>query len=385
MLEKILPRLSSRWREPLFKAPRDPAESETVTLVLIIEDEKDLRSGLAQALSRAQFDVAEAEDGEEGYAAILALRPDLVLCDISMPGLRGDQLLRRLRRDHPDLDRTPFLFLTALADRDSVLAGQEMGADDYLTKPVDLKLLIGLIRQRLDQAERWGQSYLGEFESERRRFLDTLSARTRLSFLSAADVLNRLGDAVLLFNGSAELVFANRAARRLLDQDDGIVVQNGRLVATRGEDTRRIRDLLKAIPGGGPGQPSLHLSIERPSGRRPYAMRIARLESGPGLDDGSGALAAVFLSDPEVRPRPSEASLVELYGLTQAEARTVADLATGLSVDEAAEMQHISRNTVHHYLKAAFRKTGTTRQSEMIAVVLSSATVEPGADDGGGG
>lgn len=356
-----------------------------MTLILVIEDEKELRTGLAQALTRAQFDVVEAEDGEEGYAAILASRPDLVLCDISMPGMRGDQLLRRLRRDHPDLDRTPFLFLTALADRDSVLAGQELGADDYLTKPVDLKLLIGLIRQRLDQAERWGQSYLGEFERERRSFLETLSARTRLSFLSAADVLNRLGDAVLLFDGPGTLVFANRAARRLLDQDDGIALQNGRLIATRGEDTRRIREMLQIIQNGGPTQPSLHLSIGRPSGQRPYAMRVARLEGGPGLDDGTGALSAVFLSDPEVRPRPSEASLIDLYGLTQAEARTVADLATGLSVDEVAETQHISRNTVHHYLKAAFRKTGTTRQSEMIAVVLSGATIEPGTDAGGGG
>lgn len=352
-----------------------------MTLILIIEDEEHLRHGLAQALVRARFDVAEAADGNEGHAAILALRPDLVLCDISMPGMRGDQLLRRLRRDHPDLDRTPFLFLTALADRDSVLAGQELGADDYVTKPVDLKLLVGLIRQRLDQAGRWGQSFLGELERERQTLLDTLSAQTRLSFLSAADVLNRLGDAVLLFNGAADVIFANRAAQRLLAQNDGISFQNGRLAAARSDETRRIRNALQIMQGSDPTRPSLHLTIERPSGRRPYTMRITRLEGGPGLEDGTGALAAAFLSDPEIRPRPSEASLMELYGLTQAEARTVADLATGLSVDEAAEFQHISRNTVHHYLKAAFRKTGTTRQAEMIAVVLSSATVDPQADD----
>ncbi len=346
--------------------------------ILIIEDEFELRNGIAEGLRLAGYDVAEAEDGDEGYDAILALRPDLVLCDITMPGMRGDQLLQRLRRDQPDLARMPFLFLTALADHDSILAGQEMGADDYLTKPIDLDILIGVIRQRLDQVGRWDSSYSGAMERERNTLLATLGEQTRLSFLSAADVLNRLSDGVVLLNRLGEPIFVNRIAQHLLRQGDGLSLQQGLLVAAQPDETRRLRATIDHVRGGGIDDPSQHLSLERPSGRRPYAIRICRLAALPDLADDVGALTALFVADPDSRLRPSEASLCGLYGLTPAEARVAADLAQGLPVDEVAANHHISRNTVHHQLRAIFRKTATTRQSDLIALVLAGNTVEAG-------
>lgn len=347
-----------------------------MAVILLIEDEADLRAVLAEGLGLAGFDVIEAADGEAGYSAILARQPDLVLCDISMPGLRGDHLLQRLRSDHPDLARLPFLFLTALADRDNILAGQRLGADDYITKPVDLELLEGRIHQRLAQVDRWAAGYLGEIERTRREFLVALSDRSRLSFLSAADVLNRLSEAVILFNGQDRAIFANRAALRLLAQADGLTLENGRFVAMTVEDTRRLHEAIAAVRRDGQGEVSRHLNLDRPSARRPYAVRVCRLEAGLAVDDDFGALAAVFLADPAARSRLSEVSLCDRYGLTQTEARILADLSLGHSVDQIAALNSISRNTIHHHLKGIFSKTGTARQSELVALVLSSSAVE---------
>ncbi len=347
-----------------------------MALILIIEDEYDLRSGIAEGLRLAGFDVAEAEDGDEGYAAILSLEPDLVLCDITMPGMRGDALLVQLRRDHADLGRMPFLFLTALADRDSVLAGLELGADDYLTKPVDLDILIGIVRQRLDQVARWDTSYAGALEREKNSFLASLGEQTRLSFLSAADVLNRLADAVILLNRADEPIFVNRRAQQMLRQADGLALHHGQFVAALPDDTRRLRVALEALRSAAIDRPSEHMALTRRSGRRPYALRLCRLDAPTGLGDDVGAVAALFVADPEQRARPSETSLCDLYGLTPAEARVAASLAEGLSVEEVAASHHISRNTVHHQLRAIFRKTATTRQSDLIALLLAGSAVE---------
>jgi DNA-binding NarL/FixJ family response regulator len=350
-----------------------------MSLILIIEDEFELRAGLAAGLRRATFDVAEAEDGDEGYAAIIELRPDLVLCDISMPGMRGDVLLKRLRREHPELARMPFLFLTALADHDSVLSGHELGADDYLTKPIDLDLLVAAVTQRLEQVSRWDASISSEIEIERANFLVSLSEKTRLSFLSAADVLNHLSDGVLLFNGGGRIIFINRTARRILSEEDGLYLRDGMLGGDKRSDSLRIRDFLAAIlapSAAGEGFFVEPLSLERPSGRRSYALRACKLEAGLDLEPDCAALAAIFLSDPETRPRPSAALLVALYDFTPTEARIVADLAGGLSVGEIAETWHISRNTIHHHLKSIFRKTDTKRQSELVSLVLSGLAVQ---------
>ena len=122
--------------------------------ILCIEDEVDIRHVLVEELSDLGYDTIEAGDGEAGLDAIVQQRPDLVLCDISMPKMNGHVLLEELRSKHPDLADLPFIFLSALADREHVLAGKRLGVDDYLTKPIDFELLSATIDARLSQVTR---------------------------------------------------------------------------------------------------------------------------------------------------------------------------------------------------------------------------------------
>lgn len=111
----------------------DPADEDALPLVLIVEDNPDLRAFIAKAL-RNVARIALAEDGAEGIASAVQLRPDLVLTDIMMPNMTGDRMVAEMRR-HPDLSDIPVMVLSARADeplRIRLLQGQ---AQDYLIKP----------------------------------------------------------------------------------------------------------------------------------------------------------------------------------------------------------------------------------------------------------
>lgn len=116
--------------------------------VLIIEDDAVARRQLAQLFRFEDFEVCEAESGEVGVAAASNAAPDLVVCDIMMPGMDGFGVLDALRAQ-TDTALTPFIFLTAKAGAKDVRHGMNQGADDYITKPFDPEALLAAARQRL--------------------------------------------------------------------------------------------------------------------------------------------------------------------------------------------------------------------------------------------
>jgi DNA-binding response OmpR family regulator len=123
--------------------------SEPPKRVLCIEDDRETAALIAEDLIDRGYEVSTAHDGHEGLAAILRNAPDLVLSDISMPAMSGFELLERLIALAPRFSKIPFVFLTALTDRDNELRGRRLGADDYVTKPIDFDLLDAIIKARL--------------------------------------------------------------------------------------------------------------------------------------------------------------------------------------------------------------------------------------------
>ena len=117
--------------------------------ILCVEDDRETASLLAEELTDRGYDVALAHNGRAGLASILQSPPHLVLADVNMPGASGFELLEQLTAARRRLPHIPFVFLTALADRDSELRGWQLGADDYVTKPVDFAILAARIAARL--------------------------------------------------------------------------------------------------------------------------------------------------------------------------------------------------------------------------------------------
>ncbi len=117
--------------------------------ILCIEDDRETAALIAEELVERGYEVSLAADGREGFAAILKDMPDLVLSDISMPVMSGFEILERLTALAPRFRNMPFVFLTALSDRDNELRGRQLGADDYVTKPIDFDVLATIITARL--------------------------------------------------------------------------------------------------------------------------------------------------------------------------------------------------------------------------------------------
>jgi DNA-binding response OmpR family regulator len=124
--------------------------------ILCIEDDRETAALIADELADRGYAVTLAHDGREGFAAILKTMPDLVLSDISMPMMSGFELLDRLTALAPRFATMPFVFLTALTDRDNELKGRQLGADDYVTKPIDFDVLATIIAARLAGVARTG-------------------------------------------------------------------------------------------------------------------------------------------------------------------------------------------------------------------------------------
>ncbi len=117
--------------------------------ILCIEDDRDTAALIAEELRDRNYAVRVAHDGRQGLEAIVSAPPDLVLADVSMPVMSGFEVLEQVAAWGPRFEHVPFVFLTALADRDNELRGWRLGADDYVTKPVDFDVLAAVITARL--------------------------------------------------------------------------------------------------------------------------------------------------------------------------------------------------------------------------------------------
>ena len=123
--------------------------------ILVIEDQPLMRRNLATILEMEGYDVLVADNGRAGIELAKDELPDLILCDIMMPGVDGYGVLTSLR-SHRSTAMIPFIFLTAKGEKTDFRTGMNLGADDYLTKPVakrDLLAALAARAERLRMAE----------------------------------------------------------------------------------------------------------------------------------------------------------------------------------------------------------------------------------------
>ena len=116
-----------------------------MTRVLVVDDENDIRGLVRELLERAGYDVLEAPDGNEGLRIFYAEHPDIVVLDVSMPGLTGWDVLERIR----ELSDAPVIMLTARAEELDKVRGLRAGADDYVTKPFGRQELLARVEAQL--------------------------------------------------------------------------------------------------------------------------------------------------------------------------------------------------------------------------------------------
>lgn len=149
--------------------------------ILVIEDEEFVRENIVELLDAEGFQVFCAPNGSQGIDIARLNLPDLILCDVMMPGIDGYGVLTALRKDSV-LAAIPFIFLTAKAAKADFRQGMELGADDYITKPFTRKELLGAITTRLQKQATVEKRYHAELEQ----------AKSQLDYLIHNDSLTNL-------------------------------------------------------------------------------------------------------------------------------------------------------------------------------------------------
>ncbi|MFM6976197.1 MAG: response regulator [Sphingobacteriaceae bacterium] len=197
------------------------------TLILIIEDNNDIRESAAEILELAGYEVQQADNGKTGVEMAISHEPDLILCDIMMPELDGYGVLYLLGKN-PKTAATPFIFLTAKAERIDMRKGMEMGADDYLTKPFDDVELLNAIESRLGKKMKQQAFYSPTLDSIKNmplsadglKELDKLIEECRIRKINKKQVIYYEGDAVpgiyLVLSGKVKTVKMSPDGRELL-------------------------------------------------------------------------------------------------------------------------------------------------------------------------
>ncbi len=164
--------------------------------ILVIEDQEEVRENIAELLQLSNYSAITAVNGKEGVQMALEHKPDLILCDIMMPEMDGYEVLYLVGKN-PDIASTPFIFLTAKAEKADFRKGMNMGADDYITKPFEEMELLGAIERRLEKFGRLANhESLQEFVARAKEYheLQDIETTSKTRLFKKKDIIYRQGD-----------------------------------------------------------------------------------------------------------------------------------------------------------------------------------------------
>jgi DNA-binding CsgD family transcriptional regulator len=178
--------------------------------------------------------------------------------------------------------------------------------------------------------------------------------------------LNQMAVGTIILDGHGRILDKDRIADALIKQADGVSSSGGMLILSDRNASARMHETVRRIAE------SEAIRAERPSGKRDFGLIVKPAPQPSYLDGQHTAAIVVFISDPDRHTSMAPAALAKLFGLTPAEAALSVLLADGLTLDEAAHELSIARNTVRAHLRSIFAKTGVTRQTMLVRLIVTS-------------
>ncbi|MGH8457656.1 MAG: helix-turn-helix transcriptional regulator [Stenotrophobium sp.] len=192
-----------------------------------------------------------------------------------------------------------------------------------------------------------------------------------------AGTVNQMLLGMISLTQSGTIIEMNQEARRIFAEKDGIWLSGNNICLEISQEGRELQRIIRQALAG-PGDSSAPavvegLSVTRPSGRSKLSILVRTIPLGPWSESKQRPAVVIFLRDPESNvAQPSHELLRRLFGLTRMEAALALLLAEGLTLDEAAEKMDVRRNTARTHLRSIFCKTGVTRQTMLVRLLLNS-------------
>lgn len=142
--------------------------------ILIVEDEEDLREIIEYNLEREGYKTVAVETGEEGFENAIALKPDLIILDLMLPGMSGMDVCRQLKqggdssnaKEDTDTKSIPIIMVSAKGEEADIVSGLELGADDYVTKPFSPRILLARVSSLLRRSKQSSKADISTLDIE---------------------------------------------------------------------------------------------------------------------------------------------------------------------------------------------------------------------------
>lgn len=306
--------------------------------ILFVDDEPAVLDGLRRGLRdhAGGWDMTFLENPGEALERAAAF--DLAVCDMIMPAMNGIDLIVAMRRTQPD---GVYILLTGAGDLPSAIdAINRAGIFRFFTKPCPADHLAKGIAAGL--AGRTAQNSTG------------------------MAALDRLALGVIVVDAEARVLFMNQSGRDIVADRDGLFVgPKGDCRAGLPAETRRLHEAIRAVAATGEGDA---VAVSRRSPERSHSILVAPLA---GANADGVRKVVLYVNDPERHPLPPPAHLAQVLALNPAEARLIHSLAAGSTLEEAAALSGITTGSARTYLKRIFLKTGTSRQVDLVRLVLT--------------
>jgi PAS domain-containing protein len=195
----------------------------------------------------------------------------------------------------------------------------------------------------------------------------------------ALSALDQVAAAVIIADGDGRVIEMNRAAERILERGDGLMISNGKLGALHVLDSARLETAIAvATAEENTGAAIGRMRIRRHGGHPPYLLTVAPL--GADLSIYGRPLVMIVLADPD-QQSPSERDVAEFFGLSPAESRLVIALLAGKKLGEVAIDFGVQITTLRTQLSSILRKTGVTRQVDLIRLLSNVPVIPAGATE----
>ncbi len=191
-------------------------------------------------------------------------------------------------------------------------------------------------------------------------------------------VMDQMPMGVVICDQNTRVIFANRMARELAEQKDGLILRHGEMWSNTHQESATFRDAIKQVVNGmvvGETRPSMALPLTRRKAFQPLHVRINPLHAREApfpVHALKQPAAVVYITDPDQAGETSQELLRRMFGLTPREATLLNHLTKGLEMGEAAHEMGVTPHTARSFLKSIFAKTGTARQAELIKQVVTS-------------
>ncbi len=299
--------------------------------ILLIEDDVDLKETITDFLHDEGFQIIQAENGSSGIQKAIQTRPDIIICDITMPGISGYEVFNMLRQINTT-SVIPFIFLSAKATKEDILLGLHLGADDYIPKPFEFSELLKIVRNRIEN---------------RRKLIDVNDEKFHA-------LINNTFSGTVILNGQV-IEHANKQFAEMLGYVKEEMIGNNLINFIHQDDIRNISDYISKCEQGA----LKDFIVEFKAIHKNNTLIDVCLKGSNVIFNGEKRIVSSCIAEVAEKSYKEIGKKIGSVKLSEREIEILTLICQGFSNSQIAAKLFLSERTIEGHRARLFNKTGT--------------------------